>query len=116
MDEEDRYASRPFLRLIECLALDAIDALDDSQRTALERMAPQLGETLGIEGSWQEIVAGQMQWGDGIGDAIREVWTRNRQDAEDAGVTLTPDEFAMLFADANTSDGEAANGGAANAD
>jgi hypothetical protein len=108
MDEEERYASRPFLRLIECLALDAIDALDDSQRTALERMAPQLGETLGFEGTWQQIVAGQMQWGDGvgIGDAIREVWTRNRKAAEDAGVTLTPEEFAMLFADANSTESD----------
>ena len=104
---EDRYTGRPFLRLIECLALDAIDALDPLQREALDKMAPQLAESLGREGTWQQIVAAQMQWGEGIGDAIREVWDRNNELARDAGFTLTADEFAMLFADANTEDGEA---------
>ncbi|BCT91963.1 hypothetical protein LYSHEL_09870 [Lysobacter helvus] len=104
---EDRYTGRPFLRLIECLALDAIDALDPVQREALEKMAPQLAESLDHQGTWQEIVAAQMQWGEGIGDAIREVWERNSALAQDVGITLTADEFAMLFADANTDDGEA---------
>ncbi|MCC8362825.1 hypothetical protein LK996_07010 [Lysobacter sp. A6] len=101
---EDRYAGRPFLRLLECLALDAIDELDPAQRAALEEMAPKLGASLDFEGTWQQIVAGQMQWGDGIGDAIREVWERNSAIAREEGIELTPDEFAMLFADANTED------------
>ena len=104
--EEDRYAGRPFLRLLECLALDAIDALDPAQRAALEEMAPKLGASLGIDGTWQQIVATQMNWGEGIEDAIREVWDRNREIAKAEGIELTTDEFAMLFADANTSDAE----------
>jgi len=105
-DNEDRYAGRPFLRLLECLALDAIDALDPEQRATLEAMAPKLAVSLGHEGegTWQQIVAAQMQWGEGIEAAIREVWDRNRQIAQVEGIDLTPDEFAMLFADANTSD------------
>ena len=101
----ERYSDRPFLRLIECLALDAIDALDADQRATLEQMTPELAKTFELEGTWQEIVAGQMQWGPAIGDAIREVWARNTQVAREMGTTLTPEEFAMLFADANTVDG-----------
>ena len=103
-DNEDRYAGRPFLRLLECLALDAIDALDPEQRATLEAMAPKLAVSLGHEGTWQQIVAAQMRWGEGIEAAIREVWDRNRQIAQAEGIDLTPDEFAMLFAEANTSD------------
>ena len=104
--EADRYEGRPFLRLIECLALDAIGALDDEQRATLEAMAPRLAETLGQQGTWQQIVAAQMHWGEGIEDAIREVWTRNSELARSEGIELTPDEFAMLFADANSTDAE----------
>ena len=103
---DDRYAGRPFLRLLECLALDAIDALDPAQRATLEKMAPKLAASLGREGTWQQIVAAQMQWGDGIEVAIRELWERNREVAREEGIELTADEFAMLFADANTSDDE----------
>jgi hypothetical protein len=101
---EDRYAGRPFLRLLECLALDAIDALDPEQRAALEEMAPKLATSLGREGTWQQIVAAQMNWGEGIEVAIRELWDRNREVAREEGIELTSDEFAMLFAEANTSD------------
>jgi hypothetical protein len=102
---EDRYAGRPFLRLLECLALDAIDALDPEQRAALEHMAPKLAESLGFEpGTWQQVVAAQMHWGEGITDAIREVWDRNSAAAREQGFELTTDEFAMLFADANSTD------------
>ncbi|MUV13494.1 hypothetical protein [Noviluteimonas gilva] len=104
---EDRYAGRPFLRLLECLALDAIGALDDEQRAALEEMAPKLGESLNFDGTWQQIVAAQMNWGEGIEEAIREVWDRNRETAKEQGIELTTDEFAMLFADANSAEGEA---------
>ena len=31
--DEDRYAGRPFLRLLECLALDAIDAVSYTHLT-----------------------------------------------------------------------------------
>lgn len=103
---EDHYESRPFLRLLECLALDAIDALDPEQRAALEAMAPTLAESLGREGTWQQIVAAQMNWGDGIEVAIRELWDRNREVAKEEGIELTSDEFAMLFAQANTSNDE----------
>jgi hypothetical protein len=101
---DDRYAGRPFLRLLECLALDAIGALDPEQRAALEEMAPKLAASLGREGTWQQIVAAQMRWGDGIEVAIRELWDRNREVAREEGIELTAEEFAMLFADANTSD------------
>ncbi len=103
---EDRYEGRPFLRLLECLALDAIDALDPEQRATLEEMAPKLATSLGREGTWQQIVAAQMNWGDGIDVAIRELWDRNREVAKEEGIELTSDEFAMLFAQANTSDDE----------
>ncbi|KGQ17932.1 hypothetical protein LF41_1786 [Lysobacter dokdonensis DS-58] len=103
---EDRYAGRPFLRLLECLALDAIGELDPQQRTVLEAMTPKLAESLGREGTWQQIVAAQMNWGDGIEVAIRELWDRNSAVAREEGIELTPDEFSMLFADANTSEAD----------
>ena len=102
MTESDRYAARPFRRLIECFALDCIDALDPAQRAALEEMAPKLSEALGREGTWQEVVCAQMNWGEGIEAAVRDLWTRNSELARAEGIEMSPEEFAMLFAEANT--------------
>ena len=102
MTNDDRYAERPFLRIIECFALDCIDALDPAQRAALEAMAPKLSETLGHEGTWQQVVCAQMDWGEGIEAAVRDLWTRNSDLARTEGIALSPEEFAMLFAEANT--------------
>jgi hypothetical protein len=70
----DRYAGRPFLRLLECFVLDAIGQLDDRQRDTLRQIEPKLRETYGREGTWARIIAGEMDFPEALSSEIRTVW------------------------------------------
>ena len=58
----DRYAGKPFLRLLECYVLSLIGQLDDGQQEKLHRMEPKLAGVYGAEGTWFEIVGAQMDF------------------------------------------------------
>ena len=69
------------------LVLNKADLMfEDEARERAEEVVRELGWTqpwymvsaLGREGTWQQIVASQMNWGDGIEVAICELWDRNR--------------------------------------
>ncbi|MET7278687.1 hypothetical protein ABZS29_10700 [Kribbella sp. NPDC005582] len=57
----DRYAGRPFLKLVDSYVLSLIGELDPATAESLERMAPKLNETYGLSGAtWQEVVRSQL--------------------------------------------------------
>ena len=97
----DRYAGRPFLRLLECYVLDALGELDDAQRETLRRMEPKLTAVYGTPGSWRDVVAAQMEFPASLPDQIREIWTRNVEAARSRGQTAIPEDFARAFVDQN---------------
>jgi hypothetical protein len=47
----NRYEGKPFLRLLECYVLSAIDELTDEQCAALSALEPKLRELYGVQGS-----------------------------------------------------------------
>ncbi|MBV8468129.1 MAG: hypothetical protein JO218_19460 [Burkholderiales bacterium] len=98
-----RYAAKPFLRLIECYVLDRIDQLDGKQRTTLEGMESKLRATYDTQGSWQEIVAAQMEFTDSFDSQVRAVWRGYLDHARAANTALDPNEFVMSFVDQNFS-------------
>ncbi|KFN40986.1 hypothetical protein [Arenimonas oryziterrae] len=99
-----RYDGRPFLRLLDCYVLDAIGHLDDLQRGALEAMEPNLASTFGVDGSWTEIVADQMEFPDSFPAQVRAIWQKNVSLAQDHGTAIDPYEFVLAFVNDNFPD------------
>lgn len=100
----ERYAGRPFLRLLECYVLDAIGQLDAGQHDALRRMEPKLGGLYGAPGPWQAIVATQMDFPTSLPQQIRDLWAHNREQAQRRGEVASPEAFATAFVDQNFPD------------
>ena len=95
----ERYAGKPFLRMLDCYVLDAIGALHPDEQARLAEMAPMLQETFG-NSDWREVVAKEMQFPDGMAGAIREVWTKGRtRFIEAQGQEPDPLEFTQSFVD-----------------
>lgn len=100
----DRYTGKPFLRLIECYVLSAIDQLDDAQRSSLVKMEPKLSSVYSIDGSWLEIVSSQMEFPDNFPEQIRGFWNGYLEHAKSQGLSVDPNEFAISFVDQNFPD------------
>ena len=59
----DRYTDKPFLRFVDAWVLKAIGHLDAATETWCKAMVPQLEQSFGVRGSWEQIVAQQMKFG-----------------------------------------------------
>lgn len=94
-----RYAGKPFLRVVECYILDRIGQLDGKQRAALEGMAPKLRATYHRDGTWQDIVAAQMEFNDLFDSHVHASWDGYRTHTGLTGSITDPDQFAMALAD-----------------
>lgn len=95
----ERYKGRAFLRFIELYVLDAIDMLSDHDRAQLPKLEPMLQKTYGMKAGWREIVAAQMDFEDGMADAIRRMWQNYLEHHRKAGNSVHPEEFAQGLAD-----------------
>jgi hypothetical protein len=98
----DRYAGKPFLRLLDSYVLDALGVLDDRTGVTLLTMEPKLREIYGLTGGWREIVAAQMEFPADLPTRIRQIWA----DGHDAFVAAhghepDPLEFTKVFVDTN---------------
>jgi hypothetical protein len=96
-----RYDGRPFLRFLDCYVLDAIGALEDQQRAALEAMEPKLAATFNSTGTWQQMVAAQMEFPETLPETIRSIWENGKAKAGKLGISVDPDEFTRQFVDTN---------------
>lgn len=67
----DRYAGKSFLRLLDSYFLDVIGQLGAAQNAALAAMQPRLAAVYRDRGSWQEIVARQMDFPPGVTDRVQ---------------------------------------------
>ncbi|MFZ6875854.1 hypothetical protein ACO0LF_27610 [Undibacterium sp. Di27W] len=97
----NRYEGKPFLRLLECYVLAAIDQLDAGQSEALKNMEPKLAAVYNTSGTWVEIVRDQMDFPESLPKKIREIWESNLVKLRANGVSIDPNEFAMAFIDQN---------------
>ena len=97
----DRYAGKPFLKLIDSFVLDCIGELDQSQKAQIEKMLPKLQATFKNNGTWQEIVIEQLKFGPDIRSEVNELWAKNQDIAKQNGATLEPIQFVIMFVDSN---------------
>jgi hypothetical protein len=101
----DRYAGKPFLKLVDAFVLKAIGHLDPSQDEALQQMTPKLQETFKRAGTWEEIVIAELRFDPEVRAAIRGLWEKNQAIARQNGVSLTPLEFTEMFVANNVTAG-----------
>lgn len=96
-----RYEGKPFLRLLECYVLWSVDQLPSGQADALEVMAPKLAATYGVEGTWQDVVAAQMEFPPDLPDALRGMWERALVDAGGSRDTVDAELWAQRVVDSS---------------
>lgn len=94
---QDRYPSKPFLKLVDSFVLKCIGELDASQENLLLQMTPKFQQTFSHSGSWEEIVMDQLNFGPEVRTAIRELWAKNQGIAKQNGVVLSPMQFVEMF-------------------
>jgi hypothetical protein len=93
----DRYANNPFLRLLDSYVLKAIGQLDEKHEQSLRQMTPDLVKIYGVQGSWDEIVAQEMEFSPDTPSKIKEIWEKNVEMAKAQRQSIDPKEFAIHF-------------------
>jgi len=79
-----------------------IGHLDDATETYCKAMVPQLEQSFGVKGSWEQIVEQQMKFGPELKAQILKIWTDGKaRFAEGNGAVPDPVQFAYLFVDRN---------------
>ena len=89
------------LRLLECYVLWAIGKLEIKDEETLCQMEPKLRQVFKQEGDWREIVPRVMSLPPNMPDLIRAKWDENLEIAKQRSATLSPQQFAEMFIDAN---------------
>lgn len=98
----DRYAGKPFLKLLDCYVLEAIGALDDRSSAMMTSMEPKLREIYQRPGTWLEIVEAEMQFPETMPDEIHRIWEKGRPAFVAAqGSEPDPLTFTWTFVDTN---------------
>ncbi|KTE24513.1 MULTISPECIES: hypothetical protein [unclassified Sphingopyxis] len=98
----DRYDDKPFLRYVDAWVLNAIGHLDEPTRAYCVAMEPTIRQSLGLTGSWVQMVAQQMKFGPELPDQVRKIWEEGRLRFEQGnGRPADPVQFAMTFVDRN---------------
>ncbi len=96
----DRYTDKPFLRFVDAWVLEAIGHLDTATETYCKAMVPQLEQSFGVKGSWQQIVEQQMKFGPELPEQIRKIWNDGKaRFAAGHGEAPDPVQFAYIFVD-----------------
>jgi hypothetical protein len=67
----------------------------------MNRMAPKLQVQFGGGGQWQEAVERAVRMDADTPQQLRGMWARNQEAARAHGLTLTPEEFAVMVVDEN---------------
>jgi hypothetical protein len=102
---DDRYAGRPFLRLLDSFFLWSIGALDDDTTSKLEGLTPKFRQTFGMElGTWQDVVMAQMDFDDEYVEWAREKWRRQLDHDQQVSQEHNPLAWAQAMSDFVTAD------------
>jgi hypothetical protein len=101
MISNPRYDGKPLLRLLDLYVLRAIGKLSPDQEENMNRMAPKLQSRFGGGGQWHEAVERAVGMEAEAAQDIRDMWARNQEIARANGLTLTPEEFALMVVDDN---------------
>ena len=101
MVSNPRYDGKPLLRLLDLYEMRAIGELSPDQEENMNRIAPKLQARFGGGGQWHQAVECAVRMDADTPQQIRGMWARNLEIARANGLTLTPEEFAMMVVDDN---------------
>jgi hypothetical protein len=93
----ERYEGRPLLLVIEQYVLGTIDALPPEK---IAGMVDIVRGTWGGGGDWRGTIRTALSWDTSIDEAILKNWEGYQRAAREQGMSGSPNEFAMMFADA----------------
>lgn len=99
--EPERYAGRPFLRLLDSYVLWSVGELSSELDQVLVEMTPKLQEVYRSTGTWQQIVEQQMDFPEWLTASLRAMWERNLLTAEEIGDRLDAGQWARHVVDTN---------------
>jgi hypothetical protein len=100
LDDRDRYAGKPFLRLLDAFMLWSIGALDDATNAKLEAMTPKLQQAFGMKnGTWQVVVMKQMDFDEDYVEWLREKWGGQLEHDRTIGQEHDPRAWAQAMSD-----------------
>jgi hypothetical protein len=95
--QADRYAGKPFLKLVDSFVLKCIGELDSETEAKIREMEPKLRQIYRSDGTWDEIIISELHFSPDIRTAIRDLWVKNQAIAKQQQVTLTPMQFVEMF-------------------
>lgn len=96
----DRYTDKPFLRFVDAWVLKAIGHLDEATETYCKAMVPQLEQSFGLAGDWEQIVEKQMKFPPELPAQIRKIWADGKARFEEGnGEAPDPVQFTYIFVD-----------------
>jgi hypothetical protein len=93
-----RYVGRPLLILLENYVLSAIGSLAPDKDQLVASITQRM---FGGGTDWCTTLRTTLQLGDSLDESLRRMWAENQQHAQQAGVALSPEEFARMIADQN---------------
>lgn len=100
---EDRYAGKPFLRLVDAYVLWVIGALDPTFDASMQELLPKLNATFGIEAaSWQDVVRTQMAFTATDDAQFRQAWQHQLEHDDRIGQQRDPVAWTHAMADVIT--------------
>lgn len=99
-----RYDGRPFLRLLDSYVLDAIGQLANEQQESLIAIQPTLAQLYGMSGTWQQIVAAQMDFPASFREDVQRIWGSYLESAKWQMLSVDPNEFVERFIEENFPD------------
>lgn len=94
----DRYNGRPLLILLESYVLGAIGSLSADKE---ELAASATQQVFGGDSDWRSTLRRTLQLGETLDDTLCQIWRSNQERAQQAGLTLTPEDFARMVTDEN---------------
>lgn len=102
---QERYAGRPFLRLVDAYLLKCIGHLAEPQAASIRQMAPKLAATFGSsETQWERIVERQLGYSPEVVGKIQALWAGYREQADREGVPAEPAVFVYRFVTDNVAE------------
>jgi hypothetical protein len=105
LDDRDRYAGQPFLRLLDSFMLWSIGALDDTTNAKLDAMTPKLHQAFGMEsGTWQDVVMKQMDFDEEYVEWLRDKWRRQLEHDQTIGQEHNPLAWSQAMSDMISAD------------
>lgn len=93
-----RYDGRPLLILLENYVMSTVGCLAPDKEQLVASITQRL---FGGDTDWRATLRKTLHLEDSLDDSLRQMWSDNQQRAQEAGTTLSAEDFARSIADQN---------------